>query len=59
MGFPINFLGLFCLDGKVAEIRSAVVNEVNELGETALATAAGKGHLEGKAGFGGAGFGRR
>ncbi|KAJ9185181.1 hypothetical protein P3X46_004840 [Hevea brasiliensis] len=33
-------------DAEVAEIRSAVVNEVNELGETALFTAAEKGHLE-------------
>ncbi|KAI3966285.1 hypothetical protein MKX01_027453 [Papaver californicum] len=32
-------------DAEVAEIRSAVVNEVNELGETALFTAADKGHL--------------
>ncbi|EEF28120.1 ankyrin repeat-containing protein, putative [Ricinus communis] len=32
-------------DAGVAEIRSAVVNEVNELGETALFTAAEKGHL--------------
>jgi ankyrin repeat protein len=31
---------------KVAEIRSAVVNEVNELGDTALSTAAERGHLE-------------
>ncbi len=36
----------FCLDGEVAEIRSAVVNEVNELGETPLATTMGKDHLE-------------
>lgn len=33
-------------DAEVAEIRSAVVNEVNELGETALVTAADKGHLD-------------
>ncbi|XP_024025120.1 ankyrin repeat-containing protein ITN1 [Morus notabilis] len=33
-------------DAEVAEIRAALVNEVNELGETALFTAAGKGHLE-------------
>ncbi|XP_038686356.1 ankyrin repeat-containing protein ITN1 [Tripterygium wilfordii] len=33
-------------DAEVAEIRSAVVNEVNELGETALFTAAEKGNLE-------------
>ncbi|KAE8649521.1 ankyrin repeat-containing protein ITN1 [Cucumis sativus] len=32
-------------DAEVAEIRSAIVNEVNELGETALFTAAEKGHL--------------
>ncbi|GAV62660.1 Ank_2 domain-containing protein/Ank_3 domain-containing protein/PGG domain-containing protein [Cephalotus follicularis] len=32
-------------DAEVAEIRSAVVNEVNELGETALFTAAERGHL--------------
>lgn len=30
----------------MAEIRSAVVNEVNELGDTALSTAAERGHLE-------------
>lgn len=34
------------LDAEVAEIRAAVVNEVNELGETALFTAADKGHLD-------------
>lgn len=33
-------------DTEVAEIRSSVVNEVNELGETALFTAADKGHIE-------------
>ncbi|XP_010253362.1 PREDICTED: ankyrin repeat-containing protein ITN1 isoform X2 [Nelumbo nucifera] len=33
-------------DAEVAEIRSAVVNEVNELGENALFTAAEKGHLD-------------
>ncbi|KAL4324056.1 hypothetical protein GQ457_11G007570 [Hibiscus cannabinus] len=33
-------------DAEVAEIRSAVVNEVNYLGETALFTAAEKGHLD-------------
>ncbi|KAK9127174.1 hypothetical protein Syun_015971 [Stephania yunnanensis] len=33
-------------DTEVMEIRSAVVNEVNELGETALFTAADKGHLD-------------
>ncbi|XP_019192315.1 PREDICTED: ankyrin repeat-containing protein ITN1-like [Ipomoea nil] len=33
-------------DHEVAEIRASVVNEVNELGETALFTAADKGHLE-------------
>ena len=33
-------------DAEVAEIRAALVNEVNELGETALFTAAAKGHLE-------------
>ncbi|CAH1438520.1 unnamed protein product [Lactuca virosa] len=33
-------------DAEVAEIRASVVNEVNELGETALYTAAEKGHLE-------------
>ncbi|XP_062002106.1 ankyrin repeat-containing protein ITN1-like [Rosa rugosa] len=32
-------------DAEVAEIRSAVVNEVNELGETPLLAAAEKGHL--------------
>ncbi|XP_010101516.2 ankyrin repeat-containing protein ITN1 [Morus notabilis] len=34
------------LDAEVAEIRAAVVNEVNELGETALFTAADRGHLD-------------
>ncbi|XP_043702670.1 ankyrin repeat-containing protein ITN1-like [Telopea speciosissima] len=33
-------------DAEVAEIRSAVVNEINELEETALFTAAEKGHLD-------------
>ncbi|XP_042501728.1 ankyrin repeat-containing protein ITN1 [Macadamia integrifolia] len=33
-------------DAQVAEIQSAVVNEVNELEETALFTAAEKGHLD-------------
>ncbi|KAL4575142.1 hypothetical protein LXL04_021984 [Taraxacum kok-saghyz] len=33
-------------DAEVAEIRASVVNEVNELGETALYTASEKGHLE-------------
>ncbi|GLT47878.1 hypothetical protein SLA2020_215360 [Shorea laevis] len=33
-------------DAEVAEIRSSVVDEVNELGETALFTAAEKGHLD-------------
>ena len=33
-------------DAEVAEIRSAIVNEVNGLGETALFTAAERGHLE-------------
>ena len=33
-------------DAEVAEIRAAVVNEVNELGETALFTAADKGYLD-------------
>ncbi|XP_010260015.1 PREDICTED: ankyrin repeat-containing protein ITN1-like [Nelumbo nucifera] len=33
-------------DAEVAKIRSAVVNEVNELEETALFTAAEKGHLD-------------
>eukprot|EP00262_Sarcandra_glabra_P014640 TRINITY_DN431_c0_g2_i1.p1 TRINITY_DN431_c0_g2~~TRINITY_DN431_c0_g2_i1.p1 ORF type:complete len:584 (+),score=83.75 TRINITY_DN431_c0_g2_i1:178-1929(+) len=33
-------------DTEVSEIRSAVVNEVNELGETALYIAAEKGHLD-------------
>ncbi|KAJ6983865.1 hypothetical protein NC653_026627 [Populus alba x Populus x berolinensis] len=33
-------------DAEVAEIRASVVNEVNELGVTALFTAADKGHLE-------------
>ncbi|KAL6503151.1 Ankyrin repeat-containing protein itn1 [Orobanche hederae] len=32
-------------DGEVAEIRAAIVNEVNELGETALFTAAEKGYI--------------
>ncbi|GKU91833.1 hypothetical protein SLEP1_g5648 [Rubroshorea leprosula] len=34
------------VDEEVAEIRASVVNEVNELGETALFTAAEKGHLD-------------
>ncbi|KZV58351.1 ankyrin repeat-containing protein-like [Dorcoceras hygrometricum] len=34
------------LDIEVAEIRASVVNEVNELGETALFTAADKGHID-------------
>ena len=34
------------LDAEVAEVRSLVVNEVNELGETALFTAAERGHIE-------------
>lgn len=34
------------LDTEVAEVRAAVVNEVNEPGETALFTAADKGHLD-------------
>ncbi|XP_038679983.1 ankyrin repeat-containing protein ITN1-like isoform X2 [Tripterygium wilfordii] len=34
------------LDTEVAEIRASVVNEVNELGDTALFTAAEKGHLD-------------
>ena len=34
------------LDTEVAEIRASVVNELNELGETALFTAADKGYLE-------------
>ncbi|KAK3023289.1 hypothetical protein RJ639_043639 [Escallonia herrerae] len=33
-------------DVEVADIRASVVNEVNELGETALYTAAEKGHLD-------------
>ncbi|KAL5716888.1 Ankyrin repeat-containing protein itn1 [Ranunculus cassubicifolius] len=33
-------------DAEVAEIRAAVVNEVNELSETALFTASDKGHLD-------------
>ncbi|XP_044462055.1 ankyrin repeat-containing protein ITN1-like [Mangifera indica] len=33
-------------DVEVAEIRASVVNEVNELGETALFTAAAKGYIE-------------
>ncbi|XP_009344901.2 ankyrin repeat-containing protein ITN1 [Pyrus x bretschneideri] len=33
-------------DTEVAEVRAAVVNEVNELGETPLFTAADKGHLD-------------
>ncbi|KAG9155578.1 hypothetical protein Leryth_021194 [Lithospermum erythrorhizon] len=34
------------LNKEVAEIRASVVNEINELGETALYTAADKGHLD-------------
>ncbi|CAL5322415.1 unnamed protein product [Camellia sinensis] len=34
------------LDAEVAEIRASVVNEVNQLGETALFTAADRGHLD-------------
>ncbi|KAK2633792.1 hypothetical protein Ddye_028584 [Dipteronia dyeriana] len=34
------------LDTEVAEIRASIVNEVNELGETPLFTAADKGHIE-------------
>lgn len=34
------------LNTEVAEIRASVVNEVNELGETALFTGAEKGHLD-------------
>ncbi|KAI3507724.1 hypothetical protein L1887_22715 [Cichorium endivia] len=33
-------------DAEVAEIRASMVNEVNELGETALYTVAENGHLE-------------
>ncbi|KAJ7972496.1 Ankyrin repeat family protein [Quillaja saponaria] len=33
-------------DSEVADIKSAIVNEVNELGETVLFTAAEKGHLD-------------
>ncbi|KAL6987522.1 Ankyrin repeat-containing protein itn1 [Sarracenia purpurea var. burkii] len=33
-------------DAEVAEIRSAIVNEVNELGETPLFTAAERGHID-------------
>lgn len=33
-------------DAEVAEVRAAVVNEVNELGETAIFTAADKGYLD-------------
>ncbi|KAF8100112.1 hypothetical protein N665_0231s0050 [Sinapis alba] len=33
-------------DAEVAEIRDSIVNEVNELGETALFTAADKGHFD-------------
>ncbi|PKA51916.1 Ankyrin repeat-containing protein [Apostasia shenzhenica] len=33
-------------DGEVAEMRSAMVNDVNEVGETAIFVAAEKGHLE-------------
>ncbi|XP_031371763.1 ankyrin repeat-containing protein ITN1-like [Punica granatum] len=34
------------LDAEVADVRVSVVNEVNELGETALFTAADRGHVE-------------
>ncbi|KAF6166455.1 hypothetical protein GIB67_038192 [Kingdonia uniflora] len=42
----VGTLGGADFDADVVEIKSAVVNEVNELGETALFTAAEKGHLE-------------
>ncbi|CAI0426767.1 unnamed protein product [Linum tenue] len=41
-----QMMGTHDFDAEVAEIRSAVVNEVNELGETALFTAAEKGHID-------------
>lgn len=37
---------MFSYFNKVAEIRSAIVNEVNELGETALFIGAAKGYLD-------------
>ncbi|CAH9091341.1 unnamed protein product [Cuscuta epithymum] len=44
-----QMVGMFSgaeLEKEVAEIRASVINEVNELGETALFTAADKGHLD-------------
>ncbi|KAJ8642304.1 hypothetical protein MRB53_018998 [Persea americana] len=43
----MDFLsGSVDFDAEVAEVRAAMVNEVNELGETALAVAAEEGHVE-------------
>ncbi|XP_020213916.1 ankyrin repeat-containing protein ITN1 [Cajanus cajan] len=39
-------MGTFEFDAEVAHFRSAIFNEVNDLGETALFTAAEKGHLD-------------
>lgn len=43
----MDFLsGSAYFDADLAEVRAAMVNEVNELGETALAVAAEEGHVE-------------
>ncbi|RDX96775.1 Ankyrin repeat-containing protein ITN1, partial [Mucuna pruriens] len=42
----VGTLGSTDFDAEVAAIRSAIVNDVNELGETALFIAAEKGHLD-------------
>lgn len=42
----VGMLGRADFDAEVAEIRASLVNEVNELGQTALFTAAERGHFE-------------